>query len=159
MKNNVESKKWLARAKSNLSIARIGKISDDIIYEDLGNNCHAAIEKSLKSVLVFYHTEPDFKPPYGKNGHSLDFLIKKIEELNIIVPDKIKTASNTPFFYGGWLIPWCIPWKIGSSASPMDYAVDRRYPGQYDPLTEQGYNDLLDRAEKIVAWVEEQIRT
>ncbi|PKL69206.1 MAG: hypothetical protein CVV30_06410 [Methanomicrobiales archaeon HGW-Methanomicrobiales-1] len=158
MKNQSKSEKWLVRAKSNLIIARIGKISEDLMYEDLGNNCHAAVEKALKALLVFHHIEPNYKPPQGRNGHSLNFLIKKIEELNVVVPDDIKNASNTPFFYGGWTIPWIIPWKIGSTASLMNYAVDRRYPGQYDPLPEQGYTDLLARAEKIVAWVEEQIR-
>ncbi|MDP2843794.1 MAG: HEPN domain-containing protein [Acetobacterium sp.] len=158
MKNQSESKKWLARAKSNLSIAQIGKISEDLMYEDLGNNCHAAVEKALKALLVYHHIEPNYKPPHGRNGHSLEVLIKKIEELNVIVPDDIKNASSTPFFYGGWSFPWSFPWKIGSTASLMDYAVDRRYPGKYEPLTENGYKDILVRAGKIVEWVEEQIK-
>jgi HEPN domain-containing protein len=159
MKNRLEAEKWLARAKSNICIAKIGKVNEDIVYEDLGNNCQAAGEKSLKALLVLQHKKPNYKPPYGKKGHDLKYLIKTLEKHKIVVPEDVKIAATSLlFFEGGFSFPLKFPVTFGFAVSLTDYAVDRRYPGSYKPLDEEGYKIALARAEKIVAWVEKQIQ-
>ncbi|KPQ44009.1 MAG: hypothetical protein MPEBLZ_01410 [Candidatus Methanoperedens nitroreducens] len=39
MKNVAKAKVWLKRAKSNLQIARAGKVFEDILFEDLCFDC------------------------------------------------------------------------------------------------------------------------
>ncbi|HEY6585978.1 MAG TPA: HEPN domain-containing protein [Candidatus Methanoperedens sp.] len=45
MKNEAMAKVWLKRAKSNLQIARAGKVFEDILFEDLCFDCEQAVEK------------------------------------------------------------------------------------------------------------------
>ena len=59
---------WLARAKSNLKRAEIGRKDPDIFIEDLCFDAQQAVEKALKAVCI-YLNQPFPKP------HSLVFLI------------------------------------------------------------------------------------
>lgn len=52
MKNESLVRIWLKRAKSNLQMAKAGKVFDDILYEDLCFDCEQAVEKALKALLV-----------------------------------------------------------------------------------------------------------
>ena len=54
MKNELLVRIWLKRAKSNLGIAKAGKVFEDILYEDLCFDCEQAVEKALKALLVSF---------------------------------------------------------------------------------------------------------
>jgi HEPN domain-containing protein len=99
MKNESLARIWLKRAKSNLQIAKAGKVFEDILYEDLCFDCEQAVEKALKALLVSI----DVSFP---RTHSIDHLIELIEEHSIMVPDEIKDSSSL-----------------------TAYAVNTRYPG------------------------------
>jgi HEPN domain-containing protein len=45
---------WIRRAKSNLAIAKAGKPTGDVLYEDLCFDAQQAAEKALKALSVFY---------------------------------------------------------------------------------------------------------
>jgi HEPN domain-containing protein len=47
MKNRHGVEEWLRRARSNIARAKIGRISEDVLYEDLCFDCQQAVEKSL----------------------------------------------------------------------------------------------------------------
>lgn len=64
--------------------------------------------------------------------HSISKLLKQVE--GIIVPEEIKDAAELSV-----------------------YAVDTRYPGDYDPATESEYKQALMMAEKVIKWAEEKI--
>ncbi|NUO79831.1 HEPN domain-containing protein [candidate division KSB1 bacterium] len=66
--------------------------------------------------------------------HSISKLLKQIEGAGIMVPDEIKETSELTV-----------------------YAVDTRYPGDYDPITEEEYQLVLSMAERAVKWAEEKI--
>ncbi|MES0337928.1 MAG: HEPN domain-containing protein [Candidatus Magnetobacterium sp. LHC-1] len=68
MKNKAIAIEWLKRAKSNLEIAIIGKLSNTILYEDLCFECQQAVEKALKGFLIFIEI------PFSKT-HSISYLI------------------------------------------------------------------------------------
>jgi HEPN domain-containing protein len=39
---------WLKRAHSNLERAKAGRVSEEILFEDLCFDCQQAVEKSIK---------------------------------------------------------------------------------------------------------------
>lgn len=123
MKNESLVRIWLKRAKSNLQIAKAGKVFEDILYEDLCFDCEQAVEKALKALLVSI----DVSFP---RTHSISHLIELIEEHNIQVPDEIM-----------------------NSISLTAYAVSTRYPGDFEPVDEQEYQEALETTEKVYNWV------
>lgn len=127
MKNESLVRIWLKRAKSNLQIAKAGKVFEDILYEDLCFDCEQAVEKALKALLVSI----DVSFP---RTHSIGHLIELIEEHSIMVPDEIK-----------------------DSISLTAYAVSTRYPGDFEPVDEQEYQETLQTAEKVFNWVRKKI--
>ena len=66
--------------------------------------------------------------------HLLASLIELVEANGIDVPDKLKDS-----------IPL------------TEYAVNTRYPGDYEPLDETDYKEALEIAEWVVNWVENKI--
>lgn len=128
MKNQSLVEEWLKRAKSNLERAKAGKISEDILYEDLCFDCEQAVEKSLKALLV--HIGIAF--PYT---HSIASLIELIEESGIEVSDDIK-----------------------ESVSLTAYAVGTRYPGDFEPVEEDEYYDALEIADRVFNWAKKRIK-
>ena len=117
-------KQWLGRAKSNLSRAASGKTAPDIVYEDLCFDCQQAAEKSLKALMVLNDIVPS-------PTHSLSLLVETLEKHTIDIPDDVKEAVALSY-----------------------YAVTTRYPGRYEPVDEQEYQDALMMARQIVEWVE-----
>ncbi|SNQ60328.1 HEPN domain-containing protein [Candidatus Methanoperedens nitratireducens] len=128
MKNQSLVEEWLKRAKSNLGRARIGKISEEILYEDLCFDCEQAVEKSLKALLV--HISVAFP-----HTHSISSLIELIEDNGIEVPDEIK-----------------------ESISLTAYAVSTRYPGDFEPVDEEEYQEALKIAKKVFNWAKKRIK-
>ncbi|MHB8164060.1 MAG: HEPN domain-containing protein, partial [Methanoregula sp.] len=78
--------RMLAMAKSDLSVARDGKKSDDTLYETLCTSCQQSIEKSFKALMIHH------KVPYPAE-HSITKLIDEMEKQQIILPDEIKTSA------------------------------------------------------------------
>ncbi|MBU1261809.1 HEPN domain-containing protein [bacterium] len=128
MTNQTLVEKWLKRAKSNLEIARAKIVSEEILYEDLCFDCQQVVEKSLKALLV--HINVVF--PWT---HSITKLIELIEEKGIDVPEEVK-----------------------ESISLTTYAVTTRYPGDYESVDEEEYNEAVEIAEKVLKWVERWIQ-
>jgi len=129
MKNRILVDQWLARAQSNLDRARAGKTGDTILYEDLCFDCQQASEKSLKGLLV----AQDLESPHT---HIIAALLQTLERSGIIIPEEIKASSDL-----------------------TDYAVNTRYPGMYEPIRDDEYQEALAVAERVVAWVHTELRT
>ncbi|HEX2954063.1 MAG TPA: HEPN domain-containing protein [Bacillota bacterium] len=128
MKNNELAEAWLKRAISSLEKAKIGKISDALFYEDLCFDCQQAAEKALKAFLIY----KDITFP---KTHSLNMLIALGKGQNIQVPVEIESAVIL-----------------------NDYAVETRYPGEYEAVTEAEYLQAVDIAKKVVHWVSEELQ-
>ena len=56
-KNLPGAEEWLKRARSNIEGAKVGIVSEGILYEDLCFDCQQAVEKSLKGLLVHLKIE------------------------------------------------------------------------------------------------------
>ena len=72
---------WLKRAKSNLELAKSGKVRG-VVYEDLCFEAQQSAEKALKALLIYF----DRKFP---KVHSFNVLIEGLRKYEII-PDYVQ---------------------------------------------------------------------
>jgi len=86
------------------------------------------VEKSLKALLVAH----DLESPHT---HIIAQLLETLEKNRIPVPNDMK-----------------------SSVDLTEYAVHTRYPGLYEPVTEEEYREALAVAECVHAWVNKQLK-
>lgn len=124
MKNREIILDWLKRARSSLERAKMGKVSQGILYEDLCFDAQQAVEKSLKAMLV------KLNQSFPKT-HSIGILLKLIEEAGVEIPENINQA------------------KLLTA-----YAVDTRYPGDYEPVNKEEYKEALKIAEDVFKWLD-----
>lgn len=127
MKNLEHAQKWLQRAKSNMARAKAGRLSPEILYEDLCFDCQQVVEKALKSVCII--NEIVFP-----KTHDIAYLIELLEKRTVKIPDVVQEAK---FLTG--------------------YAVETRYPGDYEPVDETDYLNAIEIAEKALKWTEMKI--
>jgi len=64
---------WIQRAESNLARARLGRQSEDILYEDICFDAQQAAEKALKGLLVYSGLDVP-------RTHSVGYLLSIIKE-------------------------------------------------------------------------------
>ena len=128
MKNREIILNWLKRARSNLERAKMGKVTQGILYEDLCFDAQQAVEKSLKAILV------KLNQSFPKT-HSIGILLKFIEEAGVEIPENINQA------------------KLLTA-----YAVDSRYPGDYEPVSKEEYEEALKIAEDVFKWLDNIIK-
>ena len=107
--------------------AKLGKVSPDILYEDLCYDAQQAAEKALKSLcilheIVFFRT------------HDIAYLIELLEKKNVEIPGVVQKAKAL-----------------------TGYAVEARYPGDYMPVSEDDYIKAVKVAEEVVTWVAKRI--
>lgn len=104
------------------------KTSQSGVYlEDLCFQAQQAAEKSLKAFLLA--REGSF--PYTHDlARLLGLIAEKVEE----VPEQIREAARL-----------------------TDYAVEARYPGVSEPVTEEEYREAVVLAEAVVLWVESEL--
>lgn len=127
MKNLEMANEWLQRAKSSMARAKSGRVSSEVLYEDLCFDAQQAVEKALKSLCVSYEI-------VFPKTHDIAYLIELLEKGNVTVPDNVQNA------------------KILTG-----YAVETRYPGDYEPVDEEDYFKAIEIAEKVLKWVKEKI--
>lgn len=113
---------WMKRVRSHLARARLSKISEEILYEDLCFDCQQAAEKAIKALLISYNKEFTWT-------HSIARLLELALEEGIEIPDKIKMAINLTI-----------------------YAVRTRYPGEMEPVSKEEYEEALTLAEDVYNW-------
>lgn len=127
-KNPERAKDWLLRSRSNLARARAGKVSSDILFEDLCFDAQQAAEKALKALCVFNGIK------FSK-VHDIAYLMELLETGKVKIPARLRKAKIL-----------------------TDYAVETRYPGDYTPVDEEMYEDALKIADRVVVWVEKKLR-
>ncbi len=123
MKNKEFVMDWLRRAKSNLERAKLGRTSEDILYEDLCFDCQQTAEKAIKALLI--SLDKEYLPI-----HSIARLLELVSEAGIEIPEEIKKAIDL-----------------------TDYAVKTRYPGEREPVSTEEYEEALKIAEEVYRWV------
>lgn len=99
-----------------------------VYLEDLCFDAQQAAEKAIKALLI--HLGMRF--PYT---HDLMQLLTLVEQTGRSVPEGVKRAGAL-----------------------SDYAVESRYPGLAEPVTQEEYEEAVAVAEEVVLWVEGLIR-
>ncbi len=115
---------WLVRAKSNLKLAEKGGRIKGVFLEDLCFNAQQAAEKALKAACLA--SGLDFP-----RTHSLVLLMDMLESKGTKIPANVKAADIL-----------------------TQYAVESRYPGPVEKVTEAEYRESLRLAAQVVFWVE-----
>ena len=115
--------------RARSNLAMAGNRVPGAYLEDLCFQAQQAAEKAVKAVMILRNI--DF--PYV---HNLALLLSMLEENGEDVPDTIRRAVG--------LTP---------------YAVDMRYPGVDQPVSEEEYRDAVEIAEAVTEWAEERLRT
>ncbi len=116
---------WMARSLSNLEKARIKREDNKILFEDLCFDIQQSAEKALKAVCIK-------EGIIFKRTHDISYLIDLVENSGIDVFDVVKK--------GRYL---------------TQYAVETRYPGVYDPVKKDEYEEALNDAQEIYEWAKD----
>lgn len=127
MKNLEGAKKWLQRAKSNMARAKAGRVAPEVLYEDLCFDSQQAVEKALKSVCILHEI-------IFPKTHDIAYLIELLENGGVTISDNVQQARLL-----------------------TGYAVESRYPGDYEPVDETEYIKSVEIAENVLKWVESKI--
>lgn len=131
MKRNSKDKAWqvwLQRARSNLARARLGRQAEDILLEDLCFDAQQAAEKALKGLLIYLHLD------YPRT-HSIGHLLSLLERRGKIA----------------------VPPHIREAVALTDYAVTTRYPGDWEAVGWEEYQEAVRLAQATYEWVLEEI--
>jgi len=116
---------WLQRARSDLALARTVVDSADVLREDVCFHAQQCAEKALKALLV------NLEIPYQRT-HALETLIDLMKASGVKIPREVDRS----FFL-------------------TQYAVETRYPGEWEAITEEETRSALEMAAMVLAWVEE----
>jgi HEPN domain-containing protein len=127
MKNLDKANEWLQRAKSNMARAKAGRVSPDILYEDLCYDAQQAVEKAFKSVCIIHEI-------VFPKTHDIAYLIELLEKGGVEVPENLQNA------------------KILTG-----YAVETRYPGDYEPVDEEDLRKAIEIAKEVLKWVKKEM--
>lgn len=100
---------------------------EEVFWEDLCFDTQQAAEKALKAVLIARGIPFRFT-------HDIAELLTLLENHGISLPEEIRAAADL-----------------------TDYAVESRYPGPSEPVSEEEFKDALRIAEAVVAWAELRI--
>lgn len=122
-----DPREWLNRARSSLVKAREGAAFPEIYLEDLCFDAQQAAEKAIKAVLL--HLGVGF--PYV---HDLALLLTRAEQAGQAVPPPVRAA-----------------------AALTDYAVETRYPGAFEPVTQEEFEEALRLAAAVLNWAQEVV--
>jgi len=115
---------WLQRACSDLALAKAAVEVPGVFLEDACFHTQQCAEKALKALL--FHMRFDVP-----RTHALELLLDVLRDGGVAVPPEI----DETFFLS-------------------QYAVETRYPGEWEPVTDEEMASALDAAARVLAWVE-----
>ncbi len=115
---------WLRRARSNLARAKADRHLAGVLYEDLCFDAQQTAEKAVKAILV------ERQIPFPKT-HDIVDLLTLLKEGGVDIPEEVRQAGIL-----------------------TEYAVDTRYPGLSEDVTEQEYLEAVELAERVIRWAE-----
>ena len=118
---------WLLRARSSLKLGRAGLRTQGVLPEDVCFHAQQCAEKALKGLLTHLAIQ-------HPRTHALDVLLDLLKSHGVHVPGNVDEAFEL-----------------------TQYAVQTRYPGEWEPVTKTEARHALERAALVLAWVESKI--
>jgi len=107
--------------------AKAGRVTPEVLYEDLCFDSQQAVEKALKLVCILHEI-------VFPKTHDIAYLIELLENGGVTISDNVQQARLL-----------------------TGYAVESRYPGDYEPVDETEYIKSVEIAENVLKWVESKI--
>ncbi len=117
---------WLRRARSDLNPGRSALRTQGVLPEDACFHAQQCAEKALKSLLTSHGI--DFP-----RTHAIETLLDLLKANNLTIPEDVDEAFEL-----------------------TQYAVQTRYPGEWEPITPEEAQQALERAEIVLEWVEKE---
>ena len=102
---------------------------EEVFFEDLVFDIQQSVEKALKALLLKKGIRFRFV-------HDIAELLTLLEQNEVALPDEIRAAADL-----------------------TDYAVQARYPGPFEPVSENEYTSALEIADAVLSWVTPQLQT
>jgi len=118
---------WVQRARSDLQLARVALRARGVLPEDACFHAQQCAEKALKALLL--QRKIDFP-----KTHVIEVLLDLLKVSGLTIPESIDEAFEL-----------------------SDYAVQTRYPGEWEPVTKAEARQAIERAALVLAWVEGQL--
>jgi len=118
---------WLQRARSDLQIGRVALRARGVLPADICFHAQQCAEKALKALLLQHEIA------FPKT-HTIEVLLDLLKIKGMDIPDEVDEAFEL-----------------------SDYAVQTRYPGEWEPVTQADARHAIERAALVLAWVEAQI--
>lgn len=118
---------WLERARSDLNLGRAALNAQGVLPEDACYHAQQCAEKALKGLLTA-------REIVFQRTHVIETLLDLLKANGVVVPDNVDEAFEL-----------------------TQYAVQTRYPGEWEPVTRPEARQALERAALVLAWVEEKI--
>jgi HEPN domain-containing protein len=123
-----DPREWINRAKSNLARAREKPQISEVYLEDFCFDAQQAAEKALKAFLIYRGV----RFPYV---HDLAELLGLVEQTGQAIPETVRGAARL-----------------------TRYAIATQYPGLFEPVTWQEYEEAVVIAEAVVRWAQDIVR-
>ena len=118
---------WLQRAHSDLQLGRVALNTLGVLAEDACFHAQQCAEKSIKALLL------QRQIPFPRT-HAIEVLL-----------DLLKTQGQM------------VPENVDEALILTEYAVQTRYPGDWEPVTKKEAKEALEMAALVLSWVESQI--
>ena len=118
---------WLQRARSDLQLGRAALNTVGVLPEDACFHAQQCAEKALKALLLQHQI------PYPRT-HAIEVLL-----------DLLKIRGET------------VPENVDEALILTEYAVQTRYPGEWEPVTKKEAQKALEQAALVLSWVESRI--
>lgn len=119
---------WLQRARSDLQLGRAALSVKGVMPEDACFHAQQCAEKALKALLL--HMGIAFT-----KTHAIEVLLDLLKSQGVSIPKGVDEAFEL-----------------------SEYAVQTRYPGEWEPVTKREARRAIERAALVLTWVEAQIK-
>lgn len=119
---------WLQRARSDLQLGHAALTTQGVMPEDAAFHAQQCAEKALKALLLHHEI------PFPKT-HAIEVLLDLLKIREVSVPKGVDEAFEL-----------------------SEYAVQTRYPGEWEPVSKTEARKALERAALVLAWVESQVK-
>jgi HEPN domain-containing protein len=118
---------WLMRARSDLQLGRAALRARGVMPEDACFHAQQCAEKSLKALLLRRGI------PFPKT-HAIEVLLDLLKVQGANIPNQVDEAFEL-----------------------SEYAIQTRYPGEWEPVTKPEARRAVEQAGVVLAWVEAQL--
>ena len=115
---------WFQHARSDLQLARVALRARDVLPEGACFHAQQCAEKALKALLL------QREIPFPRT-HSIEVLLDLLKTDGINIPNGVDEAFAL-----------------------SEYAIQTRYPGEWEPVTKKEARRAIEQAGLVLAWVE-----